>query len=72
MERCKIQIAGLENADIDKCKEKCDKNPNCNFFSISDDNICKIIQSCEEATRKSVTIPQTTYKKLRGNCNNKL
>ena len=49
-----------------ECREKCNEDPDCNMFSITKDNICKTIETCNIENVKLLKKRQTTYKKLQG------
>ena len=57
----------FKESDIDECRQKCDGDPNCYFFSISIDHVCKTIKNCDEQNQKLSNNPVTTYHKTQGN-----
>ena len=55
------------HSNLTQCKEKCDDDQNCNFFSISEDSgprgvVCKTYQTC--LTLKPAARQQTIYENL--------
>ena len=56
-----------KDSNKNECKDKCNEDPDCNMFSITEDNICKTIETCKIENIKQPTKRQTTYKKLQGN-----
>ena len=55
---------------MDECRQKCDLESDCNFFSVTNDGsdyICKIIKVCKEDEQKLSNNQVTTYKKIQGN-----
>ena len=55
------------DTDINECRQKCDGDPKCYFFSISIDKVCKIINNCKDENQKQSNNPVTTYHKTQGN-----
>ena len=56
--------------DMDECRQKCDLESDCNFFSVTNDGsgyICKIIKVCKEDEQKLSNNQVATYKKIQGN-----
>ena len=64
------QLDVLYNTEgIRECRESCETNPNCVFFSFFDEitnyeNVCALFRSCME--RDTATHPATTYQVAKG------
>ena len=57
-------IDSSEDKDILKCKELCDKQEKCKFFSINSNNRCNLHSSCTHIHRNNST--GSTFEKMIG------
>ena len=64
METCKNlenRISNKEVANLDECRDSCDKTEYCRFFFFNAESKCMLFQSC--LLKRSTTHDGTTYKK---------
>ena len=61
---------GRTNQHISKCRDKCDRNRKCEYFSYNTNTWCILYDGCDTTRRTTGTGTKITYKKIRGNTAN--